>query len=179
MSATRLLLKQLAETREALPVKWDLDCPARGVVILDITVGGSVSSAPLHWRAGDWTKPPLDIRLSGEGAIESIQFVFQDEVIEENDVIPPTNVETGVPRFDVDAWPSNRYSDARVSVKTMRLPSGELYAKIGDANPSRSVSATWGLRFDFDTDQLAGIVLGPLTSDEWQVIEASAPLADG
>lgn len=178
MSAPSLLLKQLTEAEEALPVKWDLDCPTRGVVILDVALGGSPSNTPFHWRAGDWTKPPLDVRLSEEGLVQSIQFVFQDEAVETNEVVLPTDVKTGVPKFDVEAWSSDHYSDARLNVKTVRLPSGELYAKIGDAQPSFSISVTWGLRFDFDADQMVGIALGPLSADEWEVIEASAPLGD-
>jgi hypothetical protein len=179
MSPPTLLLKRLVEPEAALPVKWQLDCPTRGVVILDVAVGEFGASAPLHWRAGDWTKPPLDIRLSDEGAVESVQFVFQDESVEVDDVVLPSDVEVGFPRFDVDEWPSDRYSDVRVPVTTLRLPSGELYATIGDARPSRSVSVTWGVRFDFDSaDQLVGIALGPLTADEWQLIGASAPLDD-
>jgi hypothetical protein len=179
MSSPSLRLKRLVKPEEALPVKWELDCPTRGVVTLDVAVGEFASSAPLHWRAGDWTKPPLDIRLSDKGSVESIQFVFQDESVDVDDIVPPSDIEIGLPTFELDAWPSDRYSDAQLPVTTARLPSGELYATIGDAHPSRSVSASWGLRFDFDTsDQLVGIALGPLTADEWQLIEASAPLDD-
>lgn len=46
-----------------------------------MAVGQDASDAPLHWRAGDWSKPPLDVRLSDVGAVESIQFVFQDESV--------------------------------------------------------------------------------------------------
>jgi hypothetical protein len=179
MTASGLLLKRLIEPDGALPIKWQLDCPTRGVVILDVAVGEVATSTPLHWRAGDWSKPPLDVRLSDDGEVESIQFVFQDESVDVGDVVPPTDTATGLPVFDVGAWPSDRYYDVRVPVTTLRLPSGHLYAVIGDSQPSRSVSVTWGLRFDIDpADQLVGIALGPLTADEWQLIEASAPLSD-
>jgi hypothetical protein len=180
VSEVPLLLKSLVEPAEASPIRWTLDCPTRGVVILDVAVGQSASDAPLHWRAGDWTKPPLDVRLSDVGAVESIQFVFQDESVEAGNVVPPPEAEIGLPTFDVREWPEDRYSDARVAVKTLRLPSGELYAAIGDRQAERAVSVTWGLRFDFDSaDQLVGIALGPLTGDEWQLVDASAPLTGG
>jgi hypothetical protein len=180
MSSSQLRLSHLVEPEAVLPITWGLDCPTRGVVILDAAIGPPPPGAPpLHWRAGDWTKPPLDIRLSDEGSVQSIQFVFQDEAVHVDDVVLPSNVESGVPAFDVDAWPSDRYCDARVSVRTLRLASGELYTTIGDAHPSRSVSVAWGLRFDFDvSDQLVGIALGPLTSAEWHLIDASSPLGD-
>jgi len=172
-----LLLKSLVEPAEAPAIHWTLNCPTRGVVILDVAVGQDASDAPLHWRAGDWSKPPLDVRLSDVGAVESIQFVFQDESVNAGEVVMPAEVEVGLPTFDVGEWPADRYSDARVDVRTLRLPSGELYAAIGDGQPERSVSVTWGLRFGFDSsDQLVGIALGPLTADEWQLVEASAPL---
>ena len=179
MTASGLRLKRTTESEGALPIKWQLDCPTRGVVLLDVAVGETATSAPLHWRAGDWSRPPLDVRLSDHGEVESIQFVFQDESVDVGEVTPPPDMATGLPEFDVTAWPSDRYSDVRVPVTTRRLPSGQLYAAIGESQPARSVSVTWGLRFDFDAaDQLVGIALGPLTADEWQVIEASAPLGD-
>ncbi len=176
MSSVPLLLKSLVEPAEAPAIRWTLDCPTRGVVILDVAVGQGASEAPLHWRAGDWSKPPLDVRLSDIGAVESIQFVFQDESVDVGEVVMPAEAEVGLPTFDVGEWPAGRYSDARVDVRMLRLPSGELYAAIGDGQPKRAVSATWGLRFGLDaSDQMGGIALGPLTADEWQLVEASAP----
>jgi hypothetical protein len=81
VSAAPLLFKSLVEPAEAPRIQWSLDCPTRGVVILDVTVGDGASAAPLRWRVGDWAKPPLDVRLGDAGAIESIQFVFQDEPV--------------------------------------------------------------------------------------------------
>ncbi len=171
-----MLLKSVLKSSVAVPIRWSVDCPASGVVILDVTVGDGVSAVPVHWRAGDWTKPPLDLRLSRAGVVEQIQFVFQDESVDAGDLLLPAGPEAGLPIFDLDGWPEDRYLDARVAVKTQRLPSGELYAAIGDSRPERVVSVTRGLRFGFDSsDQLAAIALGPLSSSEWQVIEASAP----
>lgn len=176
MSAMALSLKSLEESTEALQIRWTLDCPARGVVILDAAVGEDASGAPLHWRAGDWKKPPLDIRLSEGGAVESIQFVFQDEVVGAGRDAQPLRTEIGTPIFDVAEWPIERYVDDRVAVTTRRLPSGELYAAIGDDRAERSISVTWGLRFHFSSsDHLVGIVVGPLTADEWQLVDAAAP----
>jgi hypothetical protein len=114
--------------------------------------------------------------LSDAGSVESIQFVFQDEVVDRGEVILPPLSEIGLPTFDVREWSESRYLDARLVVKTLRLSTGELYAAIGEGDLKRSVSVTWGLRFGFDaSNQLVGITLGPLTDDEWQMVEASAP----
>lgn len=176
MSSAHLRLQSLVEPDDAAAIRWTLDCPARRVVILDVEVGQETSGAPLHWRAGDWTKPPLDLRLSASGSVESIQFVFQDEAVEPGESVLPSRSEIGSPIFDVAKWPEGRYVDARLLVKTFRLPSGELYAAIGEGRPERSVSVTRGLRFGFDSsDQLVGVALGPLTDDEWRMVEASTP----
>lgn len=176
MSSVPLLLKSLVEHDVSPSIHWTLDCPTRGVVILDVMVGQDASDAPLHWRAGDWTKPPLDLRLSDAGSVENIQFVFQDKSVGSGQVALPSKSEIGLPTFDVRAWPEGRYVDARIAVRTSRLPSGELYAAIGEGQPERSLSVTSGPRFGFDSsDHLVGIALGPLTAGEWQVVEASAP----
>jgi len=171
-----LLIKSIDEAEEDPSAHWTLDCPTRGVVIVDVGVGSNASAAPLHWRAGDWTKPPLDLRLSEQGLIESIQFVFQDESVEVQEIPLPSASEFGLPTFDVSDWPDDRYLDARVVVKTMRLVSGELYAAIGNAEVDRAVSAAHGLRLEFDSaGQLVGIAVGPLSDDEWQLVDAAAP----
>lgn len=76
-------------------VYWTLDQPTREVVVLDVEVG-KVSPAPLHWRAGDWTKLPLDLRLSERGYLEGIQFVFQDESVAYADEPPCVDPRPGV-----------------------------------------------------------------------------------
>ncbi|HEV2376997.1 MAG TPA: hypothetical protein VGS19_33145 [Streptosporangiaceae bacterium] len=178
MTPQPLVLVSLQESSEALPIRWTLDCPTRGVVVLDVAVGKATSSAPLHWRAGDWTKPPLDLQLNNAGAVESIQFVFQDESVDAGESLLPSDSVIGLPVFDVQRWSPDRYMDARVAVETMRLQSGELYPAIGVDSPKRAISVTWGLRFGVDSSsQLVAIAIGPLTPDEWQLIEAAAPLA--
>lgn len=178
MTSELLVLESLVGSSEALAMGWTLDCPTRGVVILDVTIGKDTAPAPLHWRAGDWTKPPLDLRLNEVGAVQSIQFVFQDESVNVGESLLPADSEVGLPIFDVREWPPNRYLDASVAVKMLHLPSGELYAAIGAGSPERAISVTWGLRFGVDSsEQLVTIALGPLTADEWQLIAAAAPFA--
>lgn len=47
MNSMTLLLKSSAEPNEAPPIQWTLDCPTRGVVILDVAIGREVSAARL------------------------------------------------------------------------------------------------------------------------------------
>jgi hypothetical protein len=44
-------------------VAWRIESPTVGVVLFDVDVGAWGHPIPLHWRAGDWRKPPLDIQL--------------------------------------------------------------------------------------------------------------------
>ncbi len=176
MSAQLLVLESLLRPSTAPSIQWTIDRPAQGVAILDVAVGGVASTAPLHWRAGDWSKPPLDVRLSDRGVLESIQLVFQDESIEVGEGAIPSESTSGLPVFDVQAWPEGRYSDAREDVETVRLSTGELYAAIGGARPAQSVLVGEGLRLLVDSiDRLVGMVLGPLARDEWLSLEDSAP----
>jgi hypothetical protein len=179
MMSAPLVLESLAESSEALAIEWTLDCPTRGIAILDVMVGKDAATPPLHWRAGDWTKPPLDLRLNEAGGVDSIQFVFQDESVDIGEGLLPDGSEGGFPYFDVRQWPPSRYLDARIAVKTMRLPSGELYAAIGTGSPERAITVALGLRFGLDSSaQLVAIALGPLTADEWQLITAAAPFEE-
>jgi hypothetical protein len=156
---------------------WTLDCPAIGAVVLNVRVGyRTASNAPLHWRAGDWSKPPLDMRMSSIGDIEGVQFVFQDESIFSNTDPFPATAEVGVPVFDVHAWPDDRYLDTLVNVHTFRVPTGELCATIGEVPPKRVISSARGLRIAFAaTGELAGFEVGPFSRDDWLMIEASGP----
>lgn len=118
MSASGLRLKRITESEGRCRSSGSWTAPHAGSSFLDVAVGETAPGAPFHWRAGDWRKPPVDVRLSHEGAVESIQFVLQDESVDVDDVIPPPDIATGLPKFDVAAWPSDRYSDVRVPITT-------------------------------------------------------------
>jgi hypothetical protein len=148
-----------------------------GVAIVDVKVGSQSTSAPLHWRAGDWTKPPLDISLSPEGFIEGIQVVFQDEALlaSEKDADRPPE-EPRIPRFEVGQWTANRYLDYRAELRVARFVSGELSVSIGQARAARLLRLAPALRVGIDSaDCLARIVIGPLDTGQWRLIEAAAP----
>jgi hypothetical protein len=175
-SLRRLRLVSTIAVEGALPLRWTLDAPARGVVILDVEVGDATSDVPLHWRAGDWTKPPLDLRLNTAGFVQGIQLVFQDEVVEAGEaILPPSELSMGLPAFDVSDWPDDRYVDVLLPLRTFKFRSGELYTAIGGDPPSKSLSVVSSLRFDFDsTNQLVGIALGPLSPVDWEQVAMAA-----
>lgn len=176
MTSTDLILASTLGTDISEHVNWTLDCPAPGVVIIDVAVGDAASAVPFHWRAGDWTKPPLDFRLSERGALESIQIVFQDEEVSEGEGVAPPATARGCPVFDVGDWPAGRYLDVRTSVRVLRLPSGELRAVIGDREPEQSIAVAEGLRLEVDPARhLVGVVFGPLSVGEWHKLELAGP----
>jgi hypothetical protein len=153
-----------------------VESPTRGVAIVDVTIGSQLTPAPLHWRAGDWTKPPLDVALSPDGRIDSIQVVFQDEtVVTSGSEQDEPQGERGVPRFETSDWPTDRYLDVPVSVNAARLSSGGLMVSIDHAKPVRSLNLGEALRLALDSsDHLTRIIIGPLNDDQWRLIDAAA-----
>jgi hypothetical protein len=174
MISRGLLLCKIAE--EASPqVTITIDSPTHGVVIMDIAIGGWSTPTPLHWRAGDWTKPPLDFCLNSDGRLESIQVVFQDEVIETADVGLASQVNEGVPSFDVSDWPSSRYLDERSEVQSVRLASNELNITLGNSPPHKLVRVGEGLGLGLDDNSyVVQVVIGPLDAGQWRLIRAAA-----
>jgi len=153
---------------------WTIECPVPGVVIINVTVGRSLTPVPLHWRAGTWEKPPLDVFLNEEGQLVGMQFVIQDEHLELGFGEMPVKAKTGAPRFDVSFWPTDRYKDETISVSAKRVPGGELVLHIGDKEPIRqSYETSPGFVLSFGrSDQLMRIQIGPLTSDDWADIDS-------
>jgi hypothetical protein len=163
-------------TAGGVSIRITVDAPTRGVAVLDVTIGSASTSAPLHWRAGDWTKPPLDISLGPHGRPEGVQVVLQDEEALPTDGVVRIEVEPGVPTFDVDEWPTDRYLDARAAVQAKRLDSGELVVSIGDGQPTRRLELGTGLQFGLDASgEMVEVVIGPLDDDQWRLVVAASP----
>jgi len=155
-------------------VSWRVEIPVPGVVLIDVSVGSGGCAVPLHWRAGDWTKPPLDVSLSAQGRIEAVQFVLQDERVGRASMrmrCPVT--QSGVAEFAVDDWAADRYRDERVEVSAARSGTDELVLRIGDPSVDLEYCrAGVGLLLGFDRDELAEIVLGPLSLEDWESVGA-------
>jgi hypothetical protein len=152
-----------------------VDSPTKSVATVDVKIGAQ-TPAPLHWRGGDWTKPPLDIALSSDGYVESIQVVFQDEEVAMADWKVATQIELGVPAFEIDEWPTNRYLDVRIGVRTIRLASGELLVSIGDEDAVRLFRPGDGLALGLDASgRLVQVLVGPFDAEHWRLLGAAAP----
>jgi hypothetical protein len=174
MSPQALQMRRLYRGTTLSTIDISVEAPAAGVAIVDATISCRSSSVPIHWRAGDWTKPPLDISLSHEGRIEGIQIVFQDEKVPIGGRESATKEESGIPSFDVGAWSADRYLDVHTSVRSVRLPSGELLVSIGDDKPLRTPRLGGSLRVGLDaSDRLVEVILGPLDAQQWEMIDAA------
>lgn len=153
----------------------DVTSPAHRVAILDAAIGVAQTPTPLHWRTGDWKKPPLDLSLSLDGRPEGLQIVLQDEEVRPADRERPLCEVVGVPLFEVAGWPIGRYLDVHTEVQVVRLSTGELAVTIGGDVPIQMVQLGAGL--EFGLDQSGGVtqmVVGPLSVAHWALIEAAA-----
>jgi hypothetical protein len=82
----------------------------------------------------------------------------------------------GVPLFDVEGWPSDRYVDTRTSVLATRLSSDELVVSIADSDPVRRLRLGEGLCIGLDPiGEVAELILGPLDIEQWRTIAAASP----
>ncbi len=92
----------------------EANSPAQGLVMIDCQFAREEGNeeplpVPLHWRVGDWSKPPIDIALEEEtGRFQSLLLVLQDETIARKKltdvdltVLPS---ETGIPVFERAPW---------------------------------------------------------------------------
>ncbi|MEX2555047.1 MAG: hypothetical protein WEB06_05390 [Actinomycetota bacterium] len=153
---------------------WSIETPTPGVVLIDVTIEGQTASAPLHWRAGTWSKPPLDLTLDDQGRLVALQFVLQDERVAAGQWTVFPDFDEGLPVFDIAGWPSERYRDETVPVEASRLSGGELALRLGDPQPlGRACGVGSALVMGFtDASTLAEIRLGPLDQDDWAAINA-------
>lgn len=151
---------------------WSIEVPTPGVVLLDVAVG-KPPSVPLHWRAGTWAKPPLDILLDGEGRFFALQFVLQDERVERRDQPALRKSQAGVPIFDVAEWPEDGFCDEIVPITSVRLSAGELTLRIGEQrHVPHALEVMPRLIMAFTDDMnLAEVQLGPLDEDDWDIID--------
>lgn len=152
----------------------NVETPTPGVVVVDVILGAASSAAPLHWRSGDWTKPPLDLSLASDGRLIGIQFVLQDERVPEGREGSWSVSWRGTPVFTVDGWPRDRYRDERISVSATRSLSGQLVLCLGEsATELEWCEVGHDLLLGFAGDQLVKIVVGALDLDDLASFGAS------
>jgi len=153
---------------------WAIESPTPGVVLVNVAIDGSRSLTPLHWRGGDWTKPPLDIEVNPtNGAVQGLQVVLQDERVQRGPLESEPERVVGIPVVELADWPEDRYKDVRCEVQVTRGPKNELVIRLG-ASPVVSRSGAPGrLTFGWDdTANLCELVIGPLEHHEWDDIDA-------
>lgn len=164
------MLQLIREDFPAPQVSIRVESPVPGVVLIDAALDRD--DAPLHWRAGLWNKPPLDISLHHDGRLAGIQFVLQDEKVPDTNAVPAVGgSKGGWPVFDVASWPADRYLDEEVVVSFARS-SDILVLRFGSEPARRWVGNGRGLAFGLGDRAAVGIALGPLDAGHWNVIDA-------
>lgn len=153
-------------------VACNVESPTPGVVLVEVGLGSD--PAPLHWRAGSWDKPPLDISMDASGRLLAVQFVLQDEWVERDGTATErAPSELGRPVFDVSSWPDDRYLDVEASVTAVRTPEGTLVLRIGEVGDvDRVVLVGEGLAVCLRADALVEVRIGPLDVEDWEAIDA-------
>ena len=152
---------------------WRIESPTPGVVLIDVHVVGIEEAVPLHWRTGTWSKPPLDVSLDREGRLVGFQFVLQDERVREGIPLDFPVPKLGLPVFDVEDWPSDRYADVKSALEAFRLEGSELELRLGDESVRQACQVGSSLFMTFgDHDRLSAIRLGPLSVEDWEAIDA-------
>ncbi len=165
---------QLRQTKPAtVRATWGIQTPTIGVVIIDVVIDESETPLPLHWRVGTWVKPPLDLSIDHDGRLVGIQFVLQDERVQPGHSSGLPDPAVAVPVFNVENWPIDRYRDEAMVVDACRLSGGELLLRVGEARDlTRACRTSRELVVAFDQDDsLAEIRLGPLSREDWEVID--------
>ena len=148
-----------------------------GVVAIDVALDKSALPS-LHWRAGNWTKPPLDVAVDPEdGRLRGIQIVLQDEGVPDGKYrVNALEVRRGVPAFDVGTWAnSDRYVDETIPVVATRAPDDSLEVLIGEyGEPGVTLTVDDQLELLFTSESvLSAIRVGPLSAEEWSLIAAA------
>src|SRR5713101_5756681 len=90
-----------------------------GVVSIQWVLERNPASPPLHWRAGRWEKPPVDLRLDArDGRLRALQVVLQDELPQQQSAPRPVlPIKAGLPLFDLSLWtPTDPYVDEKLDV---------------------------------------------------------------
>jgi hypothetical protein len=186
---------KVAEIQQLEPhdrVIREVTSPAQGLVLLDCKFDmdeeeeGNESvrlSAPLHWRAGTWTKPPIDITLrADDGRFQSLQLVLQDETIPTRAIIVPgqaTSSCKGIPIFDRTAWQEEEYY---IDERLQPMLSWQEYNSVGVVFASMPVQVAQVCEIDAslmflldEQNQVIGFRINNLTKDEKHTLRWAAP----
>jgi hypothetical protein len=157
-------------------VSRSIEAPTAGVAILELGMEheGGRSLAPLHWRIGDWQKPPLDISLHpSSGALEEVQIVFQDERIEPGWLHPAPDelLGPGLPYLMPESLTGSRYIDVRGEVTAVRNDATIQIMWGHSSALLATILVSQDFRLYIDRDHLlTGFEIGRITVDEWRIL---------
>ena len=177
MPGKQLRLARIEGTPEPR-VRWKIESPTRGVVLVDVALGPQ-SPVPYHWRVGLWNKPPLDIELDpGTGAPQALQVVIQDERVPPGALAAPIRVRhRGLPQFDLSLWSDeSRYVDENGELTLARSPDQWLEVHLPGADRAEVLYSVDG-RLEFLLAAEGGVVavrFGPLSRTEWSTTGIAA-----
>jgi hypothetical protein len=116
----------------------------------------------------------MDISLGLDGKIETVQAVFQDEIVPRSGWRPAVERAIGLPTFEIAPWSDGRYLDVCIEVGAFRLDSDELLLFMEDQEPARLLSLGVGLAVGLDRDdRLSHLIVGPLGHEHWRVLDRS------
>ncbi|GLV58223.1 hypothetical protein KDH_50560 [Dictyobacter sp. S3.2.2.5] len=172
-------------------VAREITSPAQGVVLINCQVVTDETkdeeneadlSVPLHWRAGDWSKPPIDIALDADtGQFQSLQLVLQDETIGRTTLLSAEMAASseGRPIFARTAWRNDeRYIDERLQPTQSWVEHGSLLVVF----PLPPVQTTQICQVDDslafllnEQNEVIGFRLDHITSEEKRTIRWAAP----
>jgi hypothetical protein len=159
--------------------------PTDSVAIVNVTVGppDHLSRPNLHWRAGQWQKPPVDIEINPvDGRLQAIQLVLQDELFPTWSLSLPEQAQAGLPCVDRQPWGPDPHSWDEINQsyidETLEIPIGwgsgdTLWVSFGPI-PARAVAQVVDeplILLVASDRRWVGIGLTALTPDEHARIE--------
>lgn len=168
------MLRAQGSLTQGASATWAIESPVPGVVLINLEIAGPKSLTPLHWRGGDWTKPPLDIELNPmNGAVQALQLVLQDEHVSRGTAEAASEYAVGIPVVELTEWPNDRYRDVRCDVRVTRGETNELIVRLGASTVSSRTGVPGRVMFGWDESaNLCELVIGPLESQDWEDIDA-------
>ena len=185
-----MMLKAVEIERLPAKVVREITSPAQELVLIDCQLARAEDDEEpppvlLHWRTGDWSKPPLDIALDEDtGRFQSLQLAIQEEAIERK-MLPGVDLatlasETGIPVFESTRWgDDDRYIDENLQpILSWEEPS-DLLVVFGPSpvQITRACSVDASLAFLFnEQDEIVGVRLNQITHEEKRTIRLATPL---
>ncbi|MGH2511005.1 MAG: hypothetical protein ACRDHZ_26885 [Ktedonobacteraceae bacterium] len=177
---------------ERLPATMtrEITSPAQGLVLIDCQCARNAENeeplpVPLHWRIGDWSKPPIDIALDEDtGHFQSLLLVLQDEIIKRRalpdvDLASPTS-ELGIPIFARTPWNNDElYVDEHLQPTLSWEEQSSLLVVF--ASPPIQITRTCLVDDSFafllnEQDEIIGFQLNQITPEERRMMRWASPL---